>query len=437
MEEKKHSSAILRFDGKEVELPVVIGTEGDRALDIHALRSATGLVTIDPGFVNTASCRSQITYIDGERGILRYRGIPIEELVKKSTFVDVAYLLVHGTLPTEQERLDFSSMLNLNSLIHEDMRRFFDHFPQGAHPMHILSTMINAMAAFYPNVDINTTTANIEQSCARVISIVRTIAAFAYKKSIGEPIVYPRHDLSYCANFLNMMFDSPVRPYHISSETVRLLNVLFILHADHEQNCSTSAVRVIGSAQVNLYATISAGISALSGPLHGGANQAVIEQLKLIHKDGDLNKFIKMAKDKNSPFRLMGFGHRVYKAYDPRAAIIRKECEHYLNRIGVNDPLLDTARRLEEVALNDQYFVERSLYPNVDFYTGILYRAMGIPENMFTVMFALARLPGWVAHWREMIGDSTKIVRPRQLYIGRTLQEIGDELESRSSRFLL
>ena len=270
---KNNEYAVLKFAGKEINLPVVTGTEGDKALDIRTLRSETGLVTIDPGFVNTASCRSQITYIDGERGILRYRGIPIEELVKKSSFVDVAYLLVHGTLPTAQERLDFSSMLNLNSLIHEDMRRFFDHFPQGAHPMHILSTMINAMAAFYPNVDINTTTANIEQSCARVISIVRTIAAFAYKKSIGEPLVYPRHDLSYCANFLNMMFDSPVRPYHISPETVRLLNVLFILHADHEQNCSTSAVRVIGSAQVNLYATISAGISALSGPLHGGANQ--------------------------------------------------------------------------------------------------------------------------------------------------------------------
>jgi len=437
MAEENKKFAVLKFEGREIELPVVTGTEGDKALDIQTLRRSTGLVTIDPGFANTASCRSQITYIDGEKGVLRYRGIPIEELVKKSTFVDVAYLLVHGTLPTEQERLDFSSMLNLNSLVHEDMRRFFDHFPQGAHPMHILSTMINAMAAFYPNVDINTTIANIEQSCARVISIVRTIAAFAYKKSIGEPLVYPRHDLSCCANFLNMMFDSPVRPYHISPEAVRLLNILFILHADHEQNCSTSAVRVIGSAQVNLYATISAGTSALSGPLHGGANQAVIEQLKMIYKDGDIHKFIKMAKDKNNPFRLMGFGHRVYKSYDPRAVIIRKECERFLARSGITDPLLDVARKLEEIALKDEYFVERNLYPNVDFYTGILYRAMGIPENMFTVMFALARLPGWVAHWREMIGDSTKIVRPRQLYIGRTIQEIGEELETRSSRFLL
>ncbi|MBR7156241.1 MAG: citrate (Si)-synthase, partial [Lentisphaeria bacterium] len=369
--------------------------------------------------------------------ILRYRGINIQDLVKKATFVDVAYLLVHGTMPDEQERLNFSELLNLHSMMHEDMRHFFDHFPKGAHPMHILSTMINAMAAFYSNVDISTTVNNIERSCARVISIVRTIAAFSYKKSIGEPIVYPRHDLSYCANFLNMMFDSPVRPYHISPEAVRLLNILFIIHADHEQNCSTSAVRAIGSAQVNLYATISAGTSALSGPLHGGANQAVIEQLRLIHSDGDVDKFIRMAKDKTNPFRLMGFGHRVYKAYDPRAEIVRDECEKYLASAGIKDPLLDVAHRLEEAALNDPYFQERHLYPNVDFYTGILYRALGIPENMFTVMFALARLPGWVAHWREMIGENTKIVRPRQIYIGRTEQEISTELANFSSSLLI
>ena len=387
--------------------------------------------------MNTASCCSQITYIDGEKGILRYRGINIQDLVKKATFVDVAYLLVHGTMPDEQERLNFSELLNLHSMMHEDMRHFFDHFPKGAHPMHILSTMINAMAAFYSNVDISTTVNNIERSCARVISIVRTIAAFSYKKSIGEPIVYPRHDLSYCANFLNMMFDSPVRPYHISPEAVRLLNILFIIHADHEQNCSTSAVRAIGSAQVNLYATISAGTSALSGPLHGGANQAVIEQLRLIQSDGDVNKFIRMAKDKTNPFRLMGFGHRVYKAYDPRAEIVRDECEKYLASAGIKDPLLDVAHRLEEAALNDPYFQERHLYPNVDFYTGILYRALGIPENMFTVMFALARLPGWVAHWREMIGENTKIVRPRQIYIGRTEQEISSELANFSSSLLI
>ena len=433
----KTSEAVLKFEGREVTLPVVIGTEGDKGLDISHLRRETGLVTIDPGFVNTASCFSQITYIDGENGILRYRGYPIEELAAKATFVDVAYLLVHGTLPTEKERMDFSSLLNRNSLLHEDMRHFFDSFPQGAHPMHILSTMVNAMAAFYPNVDVNTTARNIERSCARVISIVRTIAAFAYKKSIGEPIVYPRHDLSYCANFLNMMFDSPVRPYHISPEAVRLLNVLFIVHADHEQNCSTTAVRAIGSAQVNLYATIAAGISALSGPLHGGANQAVIEQLRMIQEDGDIGKFIREAKDRDDPFRLMGFGHRVYKAYDPRAEIVRRECEKYLAATGISDPLLDLAHRIEDTVRQDSYFIDRKLYPNVDFYTGILYRAMGIPENMFTVMFALARLPGWVAHWREMISDSTKIVRPRQIYVGSTEQNMNEERERLSADLLI
>ena len=427
---KKITEAILKFEDKEVVLPIISGTENEKAVDISSLRKSTGLVTLDQGFANTASCCSQITFIDGEKGILRYRGIPINELAAKVSFVDVAYLLVHGTLPTESERSDFSQLLNYNSLLHEDMRHFFDHFPKGAHPMHILSTMVNAMAAFYPTVDVTATARNIERSCARVISIVRTIAAFAYKKSIGEPIVYPRHDLSYCANFLNMMFDSPVKPYHISPEAVRLLNVLFIIHADHEQNCSTTAVRAIGSAQVNLYSTIAAGVSALSGPLHGGANQAVIEQLRMIQADGDVMKFINRAKDKSDPFRLMGFGHRVYKTYDPRAEIVRRECERFLAHAGINDPLLDIAHKLEEITGKDSYFVERGLYPNVDFYTGILYRAMGIPENMFTVMFALARLPGWVAHWREMIGDSTKIVRPRQIYTGRTVSEVGDEVEN-------
>ena len=417
----------LKFNDKEVVLPVVTGTEGEKAVDITGLRRSTGLVALDPGYVNTASCYSQITYIDGENGILRYRGIPIEELVQKVMFIDVAYLLVHGELPDEETRREFSSLLNISSLMHEDMRHFFDHFPKGAHPMHILSTMINAMAAFYPNVDLKSMADNIDQSCARVISIVRTMAAFVYKKSIGEPVVYPRYDLSYCANFLNMMFESPVKPYQIRPEIVRLLNVLFIIHADHEQNCSTSAVRTIGSAQVNLYATISAGISALSGPLHGGANQAVIEMLRMIQEDGDIDKFIKMAKDKNSPFRLMGFGHRVYKTYDPRAAIVRNECEKFFRQNKYSDPLLDVARKVEEIALTDPYFVERNLYPNVDFYTGILYRAIGIPENMFTVMFALARLPGWVAHWREMIGDSTKIVRPRQIYNGQSLRHVPDD----------
>ena len=393
----------LEVEGKAIKLPVVVGSEGEKAIDIAGLRRQTGYVTLDPSFMNTAACYSQITFVDGERGILRYRGIPIEELVRKTMFVEVAYLLVHGELPSEEQRRNFSTMLNLNSMLHEDMRHFFDHFPRGAHPMHILSTMINALAAFYPNVDLKSMEDDIDVSTARLISIVRTMAAFAYKKSIGEPVVYPRHDLSYCANFLNMMFDSPVRPYQIHPEAVRILNILFILHADHEQNCSTTAVRAIGSAQVNLYATISAGISALSGPLHGGANQAVIEMLQMIHADGDVKKFIRLAK----------------------------ECDAYLERIHYKDPLLDVAREVEEAALTDPYFVERNLYPNVDFYTGILYRALGIPENMFTVMFALARLPGWVAHWKEMIGGETKIVRPRQIYIGKTPAETAGVMESR------
>lgn len=425
----------LEVEGKTVRLPVVVGSEGEKAIDIARLRRETGYVTLDPSFMNTAACYSQITFVDGERGILRYRGIPIEELVKKATFVEVAYLLVHGELPTEEERLKFSALLNVNSLLHEDMRHFFDHFPQGAHPMHILSTMINALAVFYPNVDLKSMADDIDRSSARLISIVRTMAAFAYKKSIGEPVVYPRHDLSYCANFLNMMFDSPVMPYQIHPETVRILNTLFILHADHEQNCSTTAVRAIGSAQVNLYATISAGISALSGPLHGGANQAVIEMLRTIYQDGNVRKYIEMAKDRHNPFRLMGFGHRVYKTYDPRAAIIKRECHAFLEKLHYHDPLLDVAREIEEVALTDSYFVERNLYPNVDFYTGILYRALGIPENMFTVMFALARLPGWIAHWKEMIGDETKIVRPRQIYIGKTPAETAGVMANREPLF--
>lgn len=433
---EKSDTATLKIDGQTIELPIVTGSEGDRAVDIANLRARTGCVTLDPSFMNTAACYSRITYIDGEKGILRYRGIPIEELVTRARFVEVAYLLVHGELPTEEQRRNFSALLNRHSLLHEDMRHFFDHFPQGAHPMHILSTMINALAAFYPNVDLKSLDADVELSCARLISIVRTMAAFAYKKSIGEPVVYPRHDLSYCANFLNMMFDSPIQPYQIHHDAVRILNVLFILHADHEQNCSTTAVRTIGSAQVNLYATISAGISALSGPLHGGANQAVIEMLRLIQEDGDVDKFIRMAKDKNNPFRLMGFGHRVYKTYDPRASIIKRECDAYLKRIKYHDPLLDVARKIEETALTDSYFVERHLYPNVDFYTGILYRALGIPENMFTVMFALARLPGWIAHWKEMAGGGSKIVRPRQIYVGKTEEETRGVMANREPQLL-
>lgn len=416
--------AVLKIDGKEIKLPVVVGTEGEKAFDIAQLRKATGYVSFDPSLTNTAVCYSKITFIDGEKGILRYRGIPIEELVKTGSFVKIAYLLVHGTLPDEEQGRMFSALLNTNSLLHEDMRHFFDHFPRGAHPMHILSTMINALAAFYPNVDLLSMEEDIELSTARLISMVRTMAAMAYKKSIGEPVVYPRHDLSYCANFLNMMFDSPVAPYNISDEAVRVLNTLLILHADHEQNCSTTTVRTIGSAQVNLYATISAGISALSGPLHGGANQEVVEMLRHIQKLGDVKKYIEQVKNKKNTQRLMGFGHRVYKTFDPRARIIKKECHEYLKKMNIKDPLLDVALEVEDAALHDEYFISRHLYPNVDFYSGIVYRALGIPENMFTVMFALARLPGWIAHWKEMIGANTKIVRPRQIYIGKRLGEL-------------
>lgn len=415
--------AVLKIGGKEIKLPVVVGTEGEKAFDIAQLRKETGYVSLDQSLTNTAVCYSSITFIDGEKGILRYRGIPIEELVKTEAFVKVAYLLVHGTLPDEEQSRLFSTLLNKNSLLHEDMRHFFDHFPRGAHPMHILSTMINALAAFYPNVDLLSMDEDIELSTARLISMVRTMAAMAYKKSIGEPVVYPRHDLSYCANFLNMMFDSPVAPYKISPEAVRILNILLILHADHEQNCSTTTVRTIGSAQVNLYATISAGISALSGPLHGGANQEVVEMLRHIQENGDVKKYVDQVKDKKNTQRLMGFGHRVYKTFDPRARIIKKECHDFLKKMNISDPLLDVALEVEEVALHDDYFISRHLYPNVDFYSGIVYRALGIPENMFTVMFALARLPGWIAHWKEMIGANTKIVRPRQVYIGKRLGE--------------
>lgn len=413
--------ATLSVNGQEIKLPIIVGTQGEKAIDITALRKSTGYLAFDPGLMNTAVCRSSITYVNGEKGILCYRGIPIERLVadEKLRFVHIAYLLVHGNLPSPEEARAFSSLLNANSLLHEDMRHFFDLYPRGAHPMHILSTMINALAVFYPNVDLLSFREDIDISSARLISTVRTMAAFAYKKSIGEPVVYPRYDLSYCANFLNMMFDSPVAPYEISEEAVRILNVLLILHADHEQNCSTTTVRTIGSTQANLYATISAGVSALSGPLHGGANQEVIEMFRKIERDGDVKKFFDRVKDHNNPERLMGFGHRVYKTFDPRARIIKAECERYFAKKRVTDPLLQVAFEVEKAALSDDYFVSRHLYPNVDFYSGILYRALGIPEKMFTVMFALARLPGWIAHWREMIGNSTRIVRPRQVYVGK------------------
>lgn len=412
--------AELVLDGKKYQLPIIIGTEGERAIDIRSLRVETGHITIDSGYMNTGSCSSAITFLDGEKGILNYRGYAIEDLAEHCSFVEVAYLLIHGALPTGDELRRFSTLLNCYSLLHEDMIHFFDHYPSGAPPMSILSSMVNSLANYYPEMHDNPLE-DIDNMSARLISKVRTIAAFSYRKSLGAPLVMPRHDFSYCANFLNMMFNSPVRPYVVNDEVVAALNKLLILHADHEQNCSTSTVRLVGSARVNLYASISAGISALWGPLHGGANEAVIAMLEEIHSTGgDFKKYIARAKDRNDPFRLVGFGHRVYKNHDPRARIIKDACARVLEAMGIkDDPLLQIAMELEEVALKDDYFVERKLYPNVDFYSGIIYRAIGIPQDMFTVMFALGRLPGWVAHWQEMWTDPNwRIGRPRQVYIG-------------------
>lgn len=421
----------LIVDGKEYELPIISGSEGERAIDISNLRSRTGLITIDPGYANTASCESSITFMDGEKGILRYRGIPVEQLAEHSTFRETAYLLINGKLPTREELNRFSVMLNDHSLVHEDMRAFFENFPRGAHPMGILSSMVNALRAFYPELPERSEEEEINITFARLLSKVRTMAAMSYKISRGHKTVYPRHDLGYCANFLNMMFDTPVRPYIIDEELVRALEIFWILHADHEQNCSTAAVRLVGSARVNLYAAISAGICALWGPLHGGANQAVVEMLQQIHDSGgDPSPFIARAKDKKDPFRLMGFGHRIYKTYDPRARIMKKMCDNVLKKLKQNDPLLNIAKRLEETALKDPYFIDHNLYPNLDFYSGIVLRAIGIPLNMFTVMFTIGRLPGWISQWKESLDDPKwKLHRPRQIYIGQKQRDyapIGD-----------
>ena len=412
-------TAELTIEGKTYSLPIIEGTEGERAIDIRNLRKETGHITLDSGYMNTGSCTSEITYLEGSQGILNYRGYAINDLADNCSFVEVAYLLLHGFLPTEDELDKFKQLLSGFALIHEDMIHFFDHFPPNTAPMAILSSMVSSLSNFYPEMAENPFE-DIDIMATRLISKVRTIAAFTYKKSMGWPLVYPRHDLSYCANFLNMMFDSPVKPYEINQDVVSALNKILILHADHEQNCSTSTVRLVGSARVNLYASISAGISALWGPLHGGANQAVVEMLEDIYaSDGDYEKYIKKAKDPNDPFKLVGFGHRVYKNHDPRGKIIKKACDDVLVSLKLSDPLLDIAKELEEVALNDDYFIERNLYPNVDFYSGIIYRAMGIPNNMFTVMFALGRLPGWIAHWKEMWDDPNwRIGRPRQIYVG-------------------
>jgi len=410
----------LIFDGETFELPIIEGTEGERAIDISKLRQETGLITMDPGYANTGSCQSSITFMNGEKGILRYRGIPVDQLAEHSTFVETAYLLINGELPTRGELTRFSILLNDHSLVHEDMREFFQSFPRRAHPMGILTSMVNALRAFYPELPERTEEEEINVTFTRLLSKLRTMAAMSYKISRGHRVVYPRHDLTYAANFLNMMFDSPVRPYVIDADLVDALNVFWILHADHEQNCSTAAVRLVGSARVNLYAAISAGISALWGPLHGGANQAVIEMLSEIEASGgDVDPFVARARDRNDPFRLMGFGHRVYKTYDPRAIIMKKMCDKILKKLKRHDPLLDIAKKLEEVALKDPYFIDHNLYPNVDFYTGIVLRAMGIPINMFTVMFAIGRLPGWISQWKESMDDPNwKLHRPRQIYTG-------------------
>ncbi|MCZ8344256.1 MAG: citrate synthase [Leptospira sp.] len=412
--------AILKVDGKEFELPILVGSEDEKAIDITKLRQLTGYVTIDSGYLNTGACTSSITFLDGEQGILRYRGIPIEDLAAKSTFTEVAYLLIYGKLPNDAELKTWNSSITKHTMIHEDLKRLFNGFPKDGHPMAIMSCMMGCLSTYYQDSYDPMNEEHREISIIRLLAKFPTIAAYAYKKSIGQPIIHPLNHLDYASNFLNMMFAVPAEDYHIDPEIVSALNLLLILHADHEQNCSTSTVRLVGSSLANLYGAISAGILALWGPRHGGANQEVLEMLEGIKKSGlSVKKIVEQAKDKNSSFRLNGFGHRVYKNFDPRAKIIKVACDKVLNKLGIKDPLLDIAKELEEAALNDPYFVERKLYPNVDFYSGIIYRALGIPTNMFTVMFAMGRLPGWIAQWKEMIEDpSLKIGRPRQIYTG-------------------
>ncbi len=411
------STATLKLNGQELELPLVVGSEGEHSLDITKLRSQTGVVTLDSGYGNTGSCQSAITFINGEEGILRYRGYPIEQLAEHASFPEVCYLLIYGELPSKSQLAEFREMLTQHSLIHEDMKKFFEGYPSNAHPMAILTAMVASLSTYYPELP-----GEDDLNIVRLLAKVKTIAAYSYKKSIGQPFIYPRNELSYDANFLHMMFALPTEPYEVPPVLKNALNLLLILHADHEQNCSTSTVRMVGSSQANLFASISAGICALWGPLHGGANQKVLEMLETIRQDGgDYKKYVALAKDKTSEFRLMGFGHRVYKNFDPRATILRKTADEVLQQLGIDDPLLNIAKHLEQVALSDEYFIERKLYPNVDFYSGVLYRAMGIPTNMFTVMFALGRLPGWIANWKELWDDPhSRIHRPRQIYTGAT-----------------
>jgi citrate synthase len=415
-------TAKLELDGKICELPIVEGTEQERAIDISSLRNQTGYITLDDGYANTGSCRSRVTFIDGERGILRYRGIPIQDLAEKSTFIEVAYLIIYGKLPNRAELKQFTDLLTQNEMLHEDMKFHFEGFPSNAHPMAILSSMINASGCYYPELVDPANPESFTIQAARLISQVRTIAAFSYRKSRGLPIIYPKPSHKYTANFLHMMFSEPYQDYELRPEDVKALDLIFLLHADHEQNCSTATVRMVASSKANLFASTAAGVCALWGPLHGGANQAVLEMLNDIHKSGDDgSKFIVAAKDKKSGKRLMGFGHRVYRNYDPRAKIIKTRCDQLLATLKMNDPLLDIAKRLEEAALNDSYFIERKLYPNVDFYSGIIMRAIGIPVEMFTVIFAIGRMPGWIGNYKEILDASdSRIYRPRQVYVGES-----------------
>lgn len=412
--------ASLILDDKTYELPIITGTEDEQAIDISKLRDQSRYITLDSGFKNTGSTKSAITFLDGEKGVLRYRGYPIEQLAEKSSFIEVAYLLIYGELPTQKELDSFQAEISKHTLVHEDMKHFFDGFPSKSHPMGQLCSLICSLSAFYPeSLDPHPSKEEINLTIIKLLAKMPTVVSWIYKKSLGHPIVYPQNKLDYVTNYLYMTFGQRTEQVEIDPVVISAMNKLLILHADHEQNCSTSTVRIVGSSDCNLFASISAGISALWGPLHGGANQAVIEMLEKIKNDGgDVAKWVAKAKDKSDPFRLMGFGHRVYKNFDPRANIIKKSCDEILDKLGVDDPVLDIAKRLEEVALNDSYFVERKLYPNVDFYSGIIYRALGFPTDMFTVLFALGRLPGWIAQWKEMRENKEPIGRPRQVYIG-------------------
>src|ERR687894_1614326 len=423
MADETTSAAVLNHPGGEYEMSIRSATEGASAFDIGKLLPSTGLVTFDSGYGNTASCASAITYIDGDAGILRYRGFPIEQLAESSTFLETSYLLIYGELPTQAQLDDFTNRISRHTLLHEDLKRFFEGFPRDAHPMPVLSSAVSALSTFYQDSLDPFDEDAVELSTVRLLAKVPTIAAYAYKKSMGQPFLYPDNSLGLVENFLRLTFGFPAEPYEVDPEFVKALDLLLILHADHEQNCSTSTVRLVGSAQANLFASVSAGINALFGPLHGGANEAVLSMLGRIRdvEDGNVDAFIERVKNKEKGARLMGFGHRVYKNYDPRAKIVKQSADEVLKKMGVSDPLLDIAKALEERALGDDYFVERKLYPNVDFYTGVIYRAMGFPTKMFTVLFALGRLPGWIAHWREMIHNpAPKIGPPRQLYVGAT-----------------